>query len=231
MNIVQNTDEKKVKTISVGVFLLLAVLLILIFAFIYLTHEVLLEKEKHFDAVEYSFFQSRTTPELTNAVNYLTFFGSTNFLLPAYIFLCVFYFVFKKNSRLSWNIIAVGLTSTAVLHLMKNIFRRPRPEHTLTDNFHGFSYPSGHSFSSFTFAGIVIYILWQSKLAITWKVIITILLVLFAASVALSRVYLHVHYASDVLAGFILSVIWLIISFSLLNQLNKDKIPVDNNLS
>jgi undecaprenyl-diphosphatase len=80
----------------------------------------------------------------------------------------------------------------------------------------GFSFPSGHSFSSFTFYGLVGYLLWKSDIATAWKVTATVFLFLFASTIAFSRVYLQVHFPSDVVAGFCLSVVWLILSFWIL---------------
>jgi undecaprenyl-diphosphatase len=90
----------------------------------------------------------------------------------------------------------------------------------LIQNVTGFSFPSGHSFSAFTFFGILIYIVWKSNLTKLWKYLLSVFFVLFASLVAFSRVYLHVHYPSDVVAGFCLSMLWLCISFWILNKIN-----------
>jgi undecaprenyl-diphosphatase len=82
----------------------------------------------------------------------------------------------------------------------------------------GFSFPSGHSFSSFTFFGLLVYIIADSKktsLPLKWLGSFCCLLI--AATIAISRVYLRVHYPSDVIAGFLLCVIWLGISFWVLH--------------
>ena len=114
----------------------------------------------------------------------------------------------------------VGLTSTGLLFLMKDIFRRQRPLDPLIQNVTGYSFPSGHSFSSFTFSGLLIYMIWQSKINTASKWLLSILFFLLATCVATSRVYLHVHYASDVLGGFCLSMMWLLISLLLLHKLD-----------
>ncbi|HEX8278805.1 MAG TPA: phosphatase PAP2 family protein, partial [Segetibacter sp.] len=93
------------------------------------------------------------------------------------------------------------------------------PPYPLLANVKGFSFPSGHSFSAFTFCGLLIYILWETQISIFWKWIGSFVLFVFAAMIAVSRVYLHVHYASDVVAGFCLSVLWLTISISVLQNL------------
>jgi undecaprenyl-diphosphatase len=108
----------------------------------------------------------------------------------------------------------------------------------LLENVKGFSFPSGHSFSAFTFCGLLIYILWETQVNSLVKWLGTIALFVFAALIATSRVYLHVHYASDVIAGFCLSILWLAISISVLHTIEgkqkstnneKEKIRINNN--
>jgi undecaprenyl-diphosphatase len=115
----------------------------------------------------------------------------------------------------------VGLGSAGILRLFKEIFKRHRPIDPLIRNVTGFSFPSGHSFSSFTFFGLLIYILWKTGIKRVWKILLTIVLFLFGAIIAFSRVYLRVHYPSDVVAGFCLSIIWLMLSLWILHKADR----------
>lgn len=189
--------------------------------FVLLTHIVASNGTADFDAMVFAWLQRFESTQMFNAALGFTFFGSTKFLLPAYTLLAAWYLFYQKNRRLSLNIAAVGLSSVALLYLLKNIFKRHRPPDALIKDVIGFSYPSGHSFSSFTFCGILMYITWKSHLSNASKYIILALLFLFACCVALSRVYLHVHYASDVTAGFCLSLIWLSVCFYVLENRKK----------
>ncbi|MDQ6815353.1 MAG: phosphatase PAP2 family protein, partial [Bacteroidota bacterium] len=96
-----------------------------------------------------------------------------------------------------------------------------RPPHPLIANVSGFSFPSGHSFSSFTFVGMIIYMLWQSKVSRPVKYAGTTALFILATIIAFSRVYLQVHYASDVIAGFCLSFVWLALCIYVLGRMNR----------
>jgi len=214
--------KEKVKGISLRLMIVWSITALLVFILYFLTHQLVLDKEGAFDMTVYEFLAGYTNSGNTKVFTFLTFFGSTKFLLPAYILLALYYIIFKKNNIRSFNIIAIGITSIALLYAVKGIFKRPRPPHPLIENVSGFSYPSGHSFSAFTFCGILIYILWQSQLSKTWKYMGTVVLFLFAASVALSRVYLHVHYASDVIAGFCLGALWLALCIYILRRVNKE---------
>lgn len=220
---------EKVKGISVRLIIVLAIFTLILLLFVFITKEFVLEEGgNHIDVEVFEFLKAYISPGTTNVMNFFTFFGSTHFLFPAYILLALFY-VFKKNTRQSLNIAAIGLSSIGLLVLLKNIFKRHRPADPLIAAAKGFSYPSGHSTSAFTFCGIIIYILWESRAGKVWKWIGTIALLLFAGFIALSRVYLHVHYASDVLAGFCLSFLWLTICIFILKRINNSG-KVDKNV-
>ncbi len=199
--------------------IIFAILLFLLtlFAFVYIADEMVLEKENKFDVTVSNDLTSYHSAAATKVMTGLTFFGSQFFLLPAYVLVIVFCW-FKNRKRLAINVTVVGLTSTGVLFLLKSIFQRTRPLDPLIQHVAGFSFPSGHSFSAFTFYGLIAYLLWQTKISRAWKITATIFLFLLATAVAFSRVYLRVHFASDVIAGFCLSVVWLILSFWLLGR-------------
>ncbi len=102
---------------------------------------------------------------------------------------------------------------------LKIFFSRPRPLDPVYEAARGFSFPSGHSMSAMTFYGLLIYIVYDKveNRAIRWTLIC--LLSLFIILIGFSRIYLRVHYASDVLAGFALGFIWLVISLWILDKI------------
>lgn len=215
-----NTEEK-VKGISLRVLIVLAISAIFILILFFLTNHIVLDNQTGFDTAAFAFLDRFRSPAATSVLTFFTFFGSVNFLLPAYILLSLYFIFFKKNNVRSFNIAAIGLSSGLLLRFIKSIFQRHRPPHPLIANVNGFSFPSGHSFSSFTFVGMLIYMLWQSKASLGLKCAGTAVLFILAAIIAFSRVYLHVHYASDVIAGFCLSFIWLTICIYILKRVNK----------
>ncbi len=216
----ETPGKKKASWITLRFILALVMFLITLFVFVAIADEIVLEHENAFDQSISSFIQSFQTDSFTKIMTGVTFFGSSSFLFPAYIVL-ILYFLIRKKARLAVDITMVGLSSTGILFLFKDIFRRHRPLDPLISNVTGFSFPSGHSFSSFTFFGLLIYILWEAKIQTGWKVFIAIVLVLFAATIAFSRVYLRVHYPSDVVAGFCLSILWLMISMWILHKADR----------
>jgi undecaprenyl-diphosphatase len=103
--------------------------------------------------------------------------------------------------------------------LLKQLFQRKRPLSPLLKAAKGLSFPSGHAIMAVTFYGLLIYIL-QHGLTIDWlKWVVTILVIVLIVLIGFSRIYLRVHYASDVAAGFIIGLLWLLISLAVLKWL------------
>ncbi len=217
-----NNHLNKQKAFKITFQLIIITLLLVgtIVLFYLITDEIVLEKENGFDKMVYSFTDTVTTPFLTHVLTYLTILGSRAFQLPAYIILAAYFIFFKKNRKESIAISAVGILGSAVLFFTKNIFKRTRPDGPLITKSLTFSYPSGHTFFAFTFFGLLVYLIWQTKWRVITKRIISVSFIVLAVLVGFSRIYLHMHYASDVLAAFCLSVIWLTTSFMVLRKLN-----------
>ncbi len=209
--------EPKAKALTLQVIIAIILFLITLAVFATITDEIVLEHENGFDAAIFKAVLTIQSPAGTKFFEAVTFFGSSAFLFPAYTILILILLI-KKSWNLAIDVLVVGLTTTAILDILKNIFKRARPLDPLIKNVTGFSYPSGHSFSSYTFFGLIIFLIWQTRIQVAWKILAAILLFIFATAIAFSRVYLRVHYPSDVIAGFCLSVIWLMISLWLLQK-------------
>lgn len=206
--------------------LTVVVFIVMLISFVFITNHIIIGNNTHFDRIAFEIISAFQSPAITKLFTAITFLGSGTFLLPAYIIVILFFTGFSHNLRRSLKIIITGLSSTALLFSAKNYFHRLRPQNPLIENVSGYSFPSGHSFSSFIFCGILIYIIVKSYIYYPLKLILSGLVFLLAFLVALSRVYLRVHYASDVIAGFCLSIIWLTFSFAVLKVvLPKKEIP------
>jgi len=211
--------RKKTRSFSIGFLVVLCLLVLLILTFGAITQEIVFEKESGLDNAVYKAVSSVASPAITHLMVAFTFFGSRTFLVPAYIIIIIF-LIIKRKSKESLGIAAVALCGAVLLFLFKVIFKRERPLEPLIAKATSFSYPSGHSFSAFTFSGIIIYLIWCSSITRALKWTWSIVFFLFAFMIGLSRIYLHIHYASDVLAGSCLSFIWLTISFYTLKHIN-----------
>ena len=212
------TTVQKAKGISLRFLIVAGIFLLSLLVFIAIANEMVMENENQLDTIAFQKLRELTGPSMTRVMLFITFFGSTYFLLPAYLLLIGYFLFFKKTRRLSLDVAAVGITSTIILFSLKAIFHRHRPLDPLVRTVNGFSFPSGHSFCSFTFFGLLIYILWNHEMNPVIRWIATIFFFLFACAIAFSRVYLHVHYASDVIAGFCLCIVWLALSLWIIRK-------------
>src|SRR5690606_22034425 len=134
-------------------------------------------------------------------MQFLTFLGGHHFLIPANLVLIAYYLLIKKHKWYSIKVPAIALSSLGLMIGLKHLFGRPRPAIPLLFEADGLSFPSGHALMSLSFYGLLIYIVYNSmeKKGIKW--ILISLLVLLVLLVGFTRVYLRVHYASDVIAG------------------------------
>lgn len=107
--------------------------------------------------------------------------------------------------------VSINLVCVVALNqVLKFIVQRPRPDGFRLVAETGYSFPSGHSMVSMAFFGLLIWMVWRfhrrDVMRVAWCVVFGLIIVM----VGVSRVYLGVHYASDVIAGFCVSLIWLV---------------------
>lgn len=111
----------------------------------------------------------------------------------------------------------VCLAGGGVLNLLlKNLFERARPEMFRVIDETGYSFPSGHAMVSLCFYGILAYLISRHIPRWRWRLLLFILTAIFVAAIGISRIYLGVHYPTDVLAGYAAGCTWLFFCLSLL---------------
>ena len=192
-----------------------------LFGFVYLVHEVLWEKEDKFDVALLNFLSdSITNSHLTVFMKSVTYMASAEFLKIAYAVLVLNYFL-RKNWKRAVEIGLAGLGGFAINYLMKLYFHRTRPLHPLMDPLQNYSFPSGHATSAIIFYGLLAYLLWKTDIPNVYRYFLTSLLFLFALLIGFSRIYLRLHYPSDVLAGIFIGFAWLALSVWLFERLKK----------
>lgn len=182
-----------------------------------IAHEIFIEKEEEFDGLVIQFFAPYDAAPFIRVMKVVTFFGSGKFLVPAYAIICTM-LVLKRKTVVSIQIAIIAITSTILSHGVKRIFQRSRPELPLIEDLKTYSFPSGHALSSFIFCTVVGYLVWKTKLSLPLKWIISMLLLVFAMTIGLSRIVLKMHYPTDVLAGFLLGLVWVLMSFYIFNR-------------
>lgn len=128
-----------------------------------------------------------------------------------------------KKER-GWNIsiqVLIVLTTTALLNVILKFFiNRTRPEDVQLIEAAGLSFPSGHSMGSMAFYGFIIYLIWLHFRSPSLKIGLSVLMAVIILLIGFTRIYLGVHYPSDVAAGFAAGLSWLAICIWIFNWLN-----------
>lgn len=179
-------------------------------ALIGLTSELLENELSAFDAQIYGFLSGLISEDMTDLMKLISDMGSV-FVLGAIAVFLVLAFLKKPRFRIYGMMAAVNLASVSCLNLLfKSIFRRERPDILQLVQASGYSFPSGHSMIGAAFYGYLVYlcILFVKK---PWKQLFCGLLLALILMIGVSRVYLGVHYASDVIGGFLAGFSWLIL--------------------
>ncbi|MFQ3546216.1 phosphatase PAP2 family protein [Halobacillus rhizosphaerae] len=151
-------------------------------------------------------------PWLQNVAGWVTETGSVMWLSVGSVLLILLLFFFTKYSNWVPVYFIINMAGiSALTKVMKLIFERKRPEVLAQYDGTGFSFPSGHSTGSMVFYGFIIYLIAISPLNKKTRYTINVLLGLYILLVGCSRVYLGVHYLTDILAGFSFGLAWLAI--------------------
>lgn len=132
----------------------------------------------------------------------ITFLCSIKFIALMCIISLLLTLIKKDKSYLL--IMLVSIISSVVNLIIKNIIRRDRPDKInwlITES--NFSFPSGHSMMATVFYGFLAYLLYKSKINKNVKVIVLIMTFILILLIGISRIYLGVHYTSDVIGGFL----------------------------
>lgn len=214
-------NKRYFKKLPFGLIILLILFAAAIFFFVFIMHEVLWEKEEAADNRVFAFLSANViSNNLTGFMKGVTNFASATFLQIAYGALVIIFITFK-NWKKAIEIAAIGVGGFVVNYFMKLSFHRLRPPNPLIDKLDNFSFPSSHATSAFIFYGLLTYLIWKTKLPKLYKYIIGIILIMFSLLIGFSRIYLRVHYPSDVLAGFCIGFAWLFLAVWLFERLKK----------
>ena len=220
--------SKKVKNIWASVALLSAEVLLIVVLFLfsllslaYLIRKVIVLHNTGFDEAVFTFLKPYVSETNNRLMLFFTFFGTHKFLIPANLCLIAYFLFIRKHKWYSIKVPAIGLSSLGLMFGLKHFFGRPRPDVPLLFKADGLSFPSGHALFSITFYGLLVYLLYHAlkRRGVRWTVIT--LLVILMLIIGFSRVYLRVHYASDVIAGFCVGFIWLVFAIWLLNRMER----------
>ena len=186
----------------------IVILVISLSVFIFLLINVLCNNISDFDTSIYNAMMSFKSDYMTFIMKTITRFGDAEI----FILITVICLIFIRNKKIGGSIV-INLASVALMnHVLKKIIQRPRPplEFRMVEE-SSFSFPSGHAMASMAFYGLIIYFINKNMKNNKLKKVICIILSILIFLIGMSRIYLGVHYASDVIAGFAISMVYLIL--------------------
>ncbi|WP_447592962.1 phosphatase PAP2 family protein [Stenotrophomonas rhizophila] len=186
--------------------LLFAGVLLPLAGFVALADEVHEFESFHFDAPLLWKMHGLHSPGLDQFFTLLSKLGYEWFLIPADVLIVVALLWGKRWREASF--VAISFVGSALLNLgSKQFFQRDRPslwESIAPES--TFSFPSGHAMGSMTLAVTVALLAWNTR----WRWPVLVLAPGFSVLVSVSRVYLGVHYPSDILAGWCAALVWVV---------------------
>ena len=176
--------------------------------FAWLAEEVFEGDLQRFDSVVRAMIHAHSGPELTRIMQGLTFLGSSAFLAALFVLLVMLFLA--RGMRLAAMWLAVAACGSVVLGVsLKLAFQRARPVPFFGPVPLSYSFPSGHALSSLCFYGVLAGLLSarmknQSARIVTWLASGALI-----AGIGFSRIYLGVHYPTDVIAGYLAAAVWV----------------------
>jgi len=201
---------EKPKNVKNG-FLLFGALLVAataLFVFGWLAEEILEGDTLKFDRFVRAAVHEHATPRFTWLMQGFSFLGSVT-VVTALCFMVICSFIYFRRARMA-ALLAITMVGMAVLDVvLKLAFHRPRPPAFFGPPPTSYSFPSGHAMGSVCFYGVLAAILAaraRGKVAKWW---IWTAAVLVIGMIGYSRIYLGVHYPSDVIAGYCAGAVWV----------------------
>lgn len=206
--------KDKIKNILTKNYRLITLFLCTIF-FILILENILDFEINKFDTVGYNFISMSISENTKPIAKFITKFGNpSTLILLMLILVCA---VKDKKMKLA---IPINLACSSCLNfVLKNIIQRPRPVEFRIIDESGYSFPSGHSMVSMAFYGFLIYLIFKDVKNKYMKAISIILLTTLIILIGASRIYLGVHYASDVIGGFLLAISYLTLYTKILKEI------------
>lgn len=209
----KNKEKVKYFLAKNWIYLLLATIIML---FIAISEDVFENEIMKIDTIAYKVIvECLRTDWMTKIMKFITNLGGI-YILPI---ICLGTLVIIKNKKVGIAMCSNLVLITSLNLVLKYIIQRPRPNGYRLILESGYSFPSGHSMISTAFYGLIIYFIYKHVKNKKLKYILCTVISLLIILIAFSRVYLGVHYASDVLAGFLISIAYLICFIKLYNMI------------
>ncbi|WP_226643738.1 phosphatase PAP2 family protein [Mesobacillus subterraneus] len=162
-----------------------------------------------FDKTVIDMVQGHEAGVLTAAMKFFTYIGSTRLMIiltiPIFLFL---FFVLRLRGEILIFLAVVYITPI-LNRLLKLYFLRARPDFHRLIEIGGYSFPSGHAMNAFSFYSILAFLLWRHVPTRPGRIVVILFSSLMIFAIGISRIYLGVHYPSDIIGGFLASGLWV----------------------
>jgi membrane-associated phospholipid phosphatase len=196
-------DSRRQPHGSIGILFLISFILLVLTTWVVFVRKTTILDDKVFEWIS-----PLTSDFMTAFMKAITYMGNYQFLAPANLLLIGF-LIWKKQKRAAWRVAVIALSSLGMKLALKELFHRLRPTDPMLQGITNFSFPSGHAFMSVSFYGLLIWLTWTHVRDNKLRLVLTILFAILIFLIGFSRIYLRVHYTTDVVAGFCLGICWV----------------------
>ncbi|HKR97031.1 MAG TPA: phosphatase PAP2 family protein [Candidatus Angelobacter sp.] len=192
---------------EVAIIISLAVAILCLFVFVWLGREMRTGDTLRFDETIRNWVHQFASPGLTVLMKVFSMLG-------AQILAVVLVAAFVIFARLRWKRaalwLAIAMAGALVLEAsLKYAYHRIRPQAYFVPEPASYSFPSGHALTSFCFYGVLAGLITDRIKSLSWRIIVWTAATLLVIAIGLSRIYLGVHYPSDVFAGYLAATVWV----------------------
>ena len=201
------TVAKPALLIETATLLSLTIAVLSLFLFGWIAESVSHERTKTFDLAIRTQVHEFASPGTTRSMIAISYLGGNGLIISVFVSLAVFLSLRWRRAAL-WLVIT--MLGALVLDLsLKYAFHRVRPTPFFGPLPHTYSFPSGHALFSFCFYGVLAGLLIDRIHNLTLRILIWTIAAVLVAAIGLSRIYLGVHYPSDVIAGYLTATLWV----------------------
>lgn len=200
----------KPDSLTLGIFLAAALILAAgaLVVFGWIAEEVAEGDAKQFDAAVRNAIHSHANPALTEAMQLFSFLGSVGWLIGLGL-VVVFLSLYFRRQRLAGFFVIATIGASVLDSVLKLAFHRARPVAFYGTSPSSFSFPSGHALGAFCFYGILAAVFARRIAGRKSRILIWTAAAILVGMIGISRIYLGVHYPSDVIAGYLAGGVWV----------------------
>ena len=201
------TAAKPVVVIETAIAASLALAVLSLFLFAWIAEDVSHHRTMNFDLAVRGRIHAYANPALTRAMFAVSFLGGDGLTIAAIVAEVIF--LWRRWRRAALWLVTAVIGSVVLQVTLKLAFHRPRPVPFFGSLPHTYSFPSGHALSSFCFYGVLAGLLADRIRSPLLRILIWFSAAILVAAIGLSRIYLGVHYPSDVIAGYLTAALWV----------------------